>query len=593
MKSLVVATFLLVAIPRLDTGWQYALTAQQAMPPDDRARWREDIEGDGLHDVWMRNRLPPALPDNTHVVFRAYVGELMMFVDENPVYVFHRPSQDGKVSLHDVLLPRGAAGRRLYLRIPRAHRETLLGSAPFLATEALLPIVLERAASDPVRRDARDMLVALGLMLVGIAAASASTLRRRGDSRSLLWFGVFTFLYGLRLGFDSYLPILFGMALRPIAFAVAFITYTITIPGWTLTARLIGRGWKSTLYWQIVAFAVFAPIGIASDLLTGRPGSLELVNNVLVIVGGVNVVANIVRLRGKATLELRVVIAAALLFLLFALNNNLAALGVLPWSSGDETLGFLIFVAALGFAAVRGFLRGEREQLALENELRTAREIQLSILPTSMPDVTGLRFAARYDPASSVAGDLYDFLRIDAPHVGVLVADVSGHGVPAALIASMVKIAVTSQARLAHDPAAMLQELDRTLHREVKRAFVTATYLFFDMTARTVTVCNAGHPPPLLFRSGTFLDLGTPNVLLGRFRNAHYTAATIELAAGDRIVAYTDGVVEARNARGEQFGEERLKDVVRNSGDVVSAVRDWRVDDEEADDLTIVTMDVI
>ncbi|HKR62375.1 MAG TPA: PP2C family protein-serine/threonine phosphatase, partial [Thermoanaerobaculia bacterium] len=209
------------------------------------------------------------------------------------------------------------------------------------------------------------------------------------------------------------------------------------------------------------------------------------------------------------------------------------------------------------------------------------------------PDVAGLRFQARYEPASSVAGDVYDFLRVDATHTGVLVADVAGHGVPAALVAAMVKIAVTSQSRLADDPAAMLQQLDATLRREVRRAFVTATYLFFDLDARTVTVSNAGHPPPLLLRNGAFSELGAAGVVLGRFASARYNAMTAELRAGDRIVAYTDGLTEARNTRGEQFGEERLQELARRATaeEIVDAVRRWRVDDEDADDLTIVIID--
>jgi sigma-B regulation protein RsbU (phosphoserine phosphatase) len=173
--------------------------------------------------------------------------------------------------------------------------------------------------------------------------------------------------------------------------------------------------------------------------------------------------------------------------------------------------------------------------------------------------------------------------------------------VPAALIASMVKIAVTSQARLAGDPAALIAAVDATLRREVRRAFVTATYLWFDMKHHNVTVCNAGHPPPLLFRADTFLELGTPGVLLGRFTSTSYAAATMALEPGDRIVAYTDGIVEARNSRREQFGDERLQKIVRQSTaldaaavaeEIVNAVRRWRVEDEEADDLTIVVVDV-
>ncbi|HKR64015.1 MAG TPA: hypothetical protein VJZ00_09810, partial [Thermoanaerobaculia bacterium] len=387
MKRLFVLAFLLAAIPRMERGWDYTLTESRATQPDDAIEWRNDIDGDGVRDMWMRNRLPSDLRDDAHLVFRAYAGELEVFVDATRVSSFHQPATDGRLMLHDVALPRGAAGHRLYVRIPHAHRGTILGAAPMLVPEEWLPLALENAANAPMREDAVSVVVAFVLMLTGIVAAIASLLRRRGDTLTLLGFGVFTFLYGLRLVCDSYVPLVFGMSLPSTRFAVAFITYTITIPGWALTVRLIGRGWKSTLWWQVVAFTVFAPIGIASDILTRTPGSLELVNNVLVILGGVSVIANTARLRGRMTLELRVVLAGAFLFLLFALNNNLAALGLLPWPSGNETLGFLLFVAALGFAAVRAFLRGEREQLALENELRTAREIQQSILPATMPDV--------------------------------------------------------------------------------------------------------------------------------------------------------------------------------------------------------------
>ena len=124
-------------------------------------------------------------------------------------------------------------------------------------------------------------------------------------------------------------------------------------------------------------------------------------------------------------------------------------------------------------------------------------------------------------------------------------------------------------------------------------AFVTATYLWIDQ--RSVTVCNAGHPPPLLLRDGTFHELGGAGVLLGRFADARYTAVTTPLMSGDRIVAYTDGIPEARNARNEMFGEERLRALVRDGAPaehVLHDVREWRAASDDADDLTIVIIDI-
>jgi sigma-B regulation protein RsbU (phosphoserine phosphatase) len=429
------------------------------------------------------------------------------------------------------------------------------------------------------------------LFVIGAIACAASFLRRRGDVLTMRSFGAFTLLYGLRLILETSLPYFFGLDLRSVTFATSFITYVIPIAGWALPVRLIGNGWHSTLRLQVIAFTIFAPIGILSDVITGTPFSLEIVNNVLVVIGGVNILGNLLIAPQRKTLELRVVLAGSLVFMLFALNNNLANLVSLPWNYSDEAPGFILFVAALGFAATRNFARDEREQIAIEHELNTAREIQQSILPRAMPSVRGLRFDAGYVPATSVGGDMYSFLSPDDAHAGVLVADVAGHGVPAALIASMVKIAVSSQAQLADDPAALIGGLNAILRRDVRRAFVTATYLWFDMDACRVAVCNAGHPPPLLFRDGLFHELGESAVLLGRFADARYASSLTDLREGDRIIAYTDGLPEARNTRDEMFGEERLRDLVRagSAADVLAAVRAWVAND--ADDLTIVIVD--
>jgi sigma-B regulation protein RsbU (phosphoserine phosphatase) len=574
-------------LPRLSGGWDYALGGAQ--PP---AQWHDEVTPDGVRDFWMRAALPES--NATHLVVRAYVPELEVFVDGRRVYSFRDARAAGHMALHVIPL---RPGRYLYIRVPRAPDVTMFGGAAYLATPGTLPLVLSEVTAGPLRDDSSDLVLGLLLFVIGVVAAAASLIRRRGDVLALRWFGLFTLLYGTRLVVDSYLPLLLGASIVTMAYLEAFITYVIPVASWTLPMRLIGTGWKSTLRIQVILFAIFAPVGIASDLINRHPGSLESVNNVLVVTGLVNILFNLLRIEQK-THELRVVLAGSLAFAILALGNNLTALGILPWSFfSNETIGFVLFVAALGYAAMRAFTRGERERILIDNELTTAREIQRSILPRAMPEVAGLRVSTGYDPASSVAGDLYDFLTVDSSRAGVLVADVAGHGVPAALIASMVKIAFSSQARLADDPAALLSELNAILRRDVRRAFVTATYLWFDMTARTVTVCNAGHAPPLLYRDGAFLELGGAGVLLGRFASVTYTAVTTPLQSGDRIVACTDGLIEARNTREEQFGEDRLRALIARNATVeqlLAEVHTWRrgTDAAEADDLTVVAMEV-
>jgi serine phosphatase RsbU (regulator of sigma subunit) len=211
-------------------------------------------------------------------------------------------------------------------------------------------------------------------------------------------------------------------------------------------------------------------------------------------------------------------------------------------------------------------LREAREQLAqqllyINHELEMAREIQLSILPQQTPQLNGLKIAARYIPMSSVAGDFYDFIIVDEKHVGVLVADVSGHGLAAALIASMLQVALASQFANASDPARVLAGLHQALCGKFQHDFVTAVYVFVDMEKRSMSYAGAGHPPLLLWRTSTqsaveVVENGLP---LGLFPGATYSVGQIQVEPGDRVVLYTDGILETESPSEKEFGMELFK----------------------------------
>ncbi len=209
-------------------------------------------------------------------------------------------------------------------------------------------------------------------------------------------------------------------------------------------------------------------------------------------------------------------------------------------------------------------LRGVREQLAkqlltIQKELETARQIQLSILPSEIPKIEGLDIAARYIPMTAVAGDFYDFIVVDEKHIGILVADVSGHGMPAALIASMLKIALSAQGAHAADPAQVLLGLNQALCGKFQHHYVTAAYLFVDMQKRTMTYAGAGHPPLLLRDGKGVREVAENGLFLGRFPFATYSSVELPLMAGDRALLYTDGIPEATNPAGVEFGDRCLK----------------------------------
>jgi serine phosphatase RsbU (regulator of sigma subunit) len=287
----------------------------------------------------------------------------------------------------------------------------------------------------------------------------------------------------------------------------------------------------------------------------------------------------------------------------------------------DETKGFDVgavdyihkpFSPAVVKARVQTHLvlRGIREQLAqqllaIQKELETARQIQLSILPSVVPKIEGLDIAARYIPMTSVAGDFYDFIVVDEKHIGILVADVSGHGMPAALIASMLKIALSSQVDHAADPAQVLLGLNQALCGKFQHHFVTALYLFVDMQNRTLTYAGAGHPPLLLWGGSEGLRTVEENGLfLGKFSFATYSSVVLPLKAGDRILLYTDGIPETTNPAGLEFGTDGFKQFLETeqstsadhfADQLLKELSRWSARDSAEDlddDMTIVAIQV-
>jgi len=246
----------------------------------------------------------------------------------------------------------------------------------------------------------------------------------------------------------------------------------------------------------------------------------------------------------------------------------------------DETKGFEVgavdyihkpFSPAVVKARVHTHLvlRGIREQLArqlltIQKELETARQIQMSILPSSIPQIPGLDIAARYIPMTSVAGDFYDFIVVDEKHLGILVADVSGHGMPAALIASMLKIALAAEIAHAADPAQVLMGLNQTLCGKFEHHFITAAYLFVDLQKGTLTYAGAGHPPLLMWgqSSAGVRDVEENGLFLGKFPWATYSSRELPLNAGDWCLLYTDGIPETADPTGIDFGTDRFKQVL-------------------------------
>ena len=204
-------------------------------------------------------------------------------------------------------------------------------------------------------------------------------------------------------------------------------------------------------------------------------------------------------------------------------------------------------------------------------ELHIAADIQRSFLPDILPQVTGFEIAARSVMAKEVGGDFFDVIPfevipLEGSTLGILIADVSGKGVPAALFMALSRIVVRVNALWHHDPAKTIEDANNVITQDSKAGmFVTLFYGTLSGRDRTLSYVNAGHNPPIVYRSldGSIEELEPTGIALGAEEHRKYTSRTIGIGAGDVVVMYTDGVTEATNHEFEMFGEERLRALIR------------------------------
>ena len=425
----------------------------------------------------------------------------------------------------------------------------------------------------------------------GLIAAIFAFWGRKFDAM-LAWLALFAILYGLRLWVQLEFA---GLLLPHTVFVQRLriaVNYLVPIPAffYLASAGFIGRqGRKVSVLLSIVFAALFV-----GCMAIGFRNAFDLINNVVVI--GSLIVLVIQSMRMESTKDFVIVRGGLLVFVAFALFDNVR--GALHHSSHKEPWGFAVFLAALGYVAARRKVHRDQEFSEIQKELEIARRIQMDILPSGFPRSEHFNVAARYVPMTSVAGDFYDFLVADERQAGLLIADVAGHGVPAALIASMVKMAATSQRANVGDPGALLSGMNAVLCGNTQQQFVTAAFVYLDAASGSLRYSAAGHPPMLLLRGGEVTDVEENGLMLAAFSFATYSTAVHSLEPGDRLLLYTDGIVEAANAEAEEFGRDRLGALMRETAAlspseavdrIVDVVQRWAK--TQGDDLTLLLCD--
>jgi phosphoserine phosphatase RsbU/P len=446
---------------------------------------------------------------------------------------------------------------------------------------------------DAFRRSELQLFIAAASISTCFVAIGFSLIRRRFD-RLLSFFAWFAGLYGVRLWMQSDMYNLMVQPSLSIERLQGAISFFVSIPAFSFfgASGFVGRAGRIIVYIAcLVEMLLIGAIFLGVPLLL-----LDKLNSLVVIGGSVSLL--ILAFRQTVEQENAVVFRfGMLIFIIFVLWTNVGGL-LFGRKPTVELYGFAAFLCCLGYVAAKKALDRDQQLISIQQELETARRIQLSILPTEFPVIENVAIAARYLPMTSVAGDFYEFLSSEETALGVLIADVAGHGVPAALIASMVKIAVQSQRHCMEDPERLLAGVNNALCGNTQNQFVTAAYIHLDIARGLFRYSAAGHPPMFLLRAGQVYRITENGLVLALMPAAVFTATTQPLLSGDRLLLYTDGIIEATNSDEEEFGYERLGDLLRMSetksaeevaDQILSTVNSWSP--SQNDDLTIIVCD--
>jgi sigma-B regulation protein RsbU (phosphoserine phosphatase) len=242
--------------------------------------------------------------------------------------------------------------------------------------------------------------------------------------------------------------------------------------------------------------------------------------------------------------------------------------------------------------------RALRAKEALEREVEIAREVQFQLLPRTVPAVRGLELSGICLPAVGVGGDYYDYLPLPDERVGLVIADVSGKGIPAALLMAGLQASVRSLALPGIPPCEVNRRLNDMLHSTTSDArYATLFFALYDPHDRSLTYSNAGHFPPLHCCSSGTARLSQGGLPIGLMPGSLYGEGRRDLGIGDVLAMFTDGVIEAPDANGEEFGEARLIEVIgKRQGEpladirdaIIDAIKSWSRGGTPHDDITLV-----
>jgi len=445
-----------------------------------------------------------------------------------------------------------------------------------------------------------------GLLVMGLYHLGLFLLRR--NERSALYFGAFCFLIALRLTLTGeFILVRYFPAMDwELEMKLEFLTIYVGLPVFALFIHSLFPDempkTARTVYFAIGAVfsipVLVLPLRIYTHFLT--PFHVVSVTAFVHLI--ITVWRAVIRKRNDAVLLL-----VGLFILMASALNDILDTNLVVRTGYLLPTGLFIFVLLQSFILSRrssGAFADAMKLADLRRELEIARRIQKAILNSPLPMLEGMRMHVFTLPPEGISGDYYDWHILDHRRIAILSADIVGHGVPAAMIASTLKVVFSLVRDRADAPASLLQAMnDMLVGRQISQ-FVTASCTYIDLEARKILYANAGHPPLILMsrESNEPITADAEGRAMGWTGDIRCEERELPLHDGDRMVIYTDGIIECRNVRGEMFGERRfalcLKEWRELPGDELSRrlgkrLSAWKKPAEDfEDDITLIIIDL-
>ncbi len=535
--------------------------------------------------IWYRVLLPAGKWSPPYILIPVEIaGELEVFFKGDLIYHFQETPQGIWIMFR---LPDQFEGEFLYFRVASAREEIGIFNSVWIGPQDDLIRVI-------IHMHLGSFLTSFVLLIMGIGAVVIFIINRNDGRRRFLYYSIFTINAGLLILARSGLSYLIYPDYQFWSRLSLMMLFLIPVSFPLSSFEFFKNRYKSLLLIYSAISLFFIAALYILDLTGFVPLQSALVFfNFAILIAGVFWGVISVRFIFDQDKDTKIFAAGFFLMVIYGIINTVSSMKIIPYTGGVLHWGLLLYNAAMAAILIRTMLLlGKRFQeinIELERkvkehavelketfaileakqnemflELEMARRIQQHLIPESksvnIPD--GVGFAARYVALESVGGDLYDLIRVGRNAVGFLIMDVSGHGVPAAMVTMMAKVNFQLYSRWGNSPAKVISQVNNDLIDFIGDLgfFLTAFYGILNLETQVLEFANAGHPPAIIIRkrTGDVELLEATGTVIGCFPNPQWKTVSLNIEPGDKVILYTDGITESRNSEGEMYGLDSL-----------------------------------